>query len=326
MPITQLSSVARGSVKRWGAVVGKSDLSDLPLVSVVTPCLNMGRFLRETIESVLAQDYPRIEYIVMDGGSTDATLAILADYAGRLTYFSGPDAGTADAVNRGFRKAHGSILAFLNADDTYLPGGISAAVQALLGDAETAAVYGNAYWIDQDGHTLGSYPARPFDPALLRQECFICQPASFLRRDALEEVGMLDPGLQYTYDYDLWIRLARLHTMRKIDQFVATSRMHADSKTLGKRREVLKETLRMLQRHFGYIPFRWIDAYSANLTDGRDQFFEPAQPSIPIYLRSLFIGIRYNSGYPLRFLREWASVMTLDGLVRRWHGFFHSSR
>ena len=129
----QLSLVARGSVKRANCdLVGKSDLSDLPLVSVITPCLNMGRFLRETIESVLAQDYPRIEYIVMDGGSTDATLAILADYAGRLTYFSGPDAGTADAVNRGFRKAHGSILAFLNADDTYLAGGISSAVQALL--------------------------------------------------------------------------------------------------------------------------------------------------------------------------------------------------
>ncbi|MDQ2945303.1 MAG: glycosyltransferase [Acidobacteriota bacterium] len=303
--------------------MGKSDLSDLPLVSVVTPCLNMGRFLRATIESVLAQDYPRIEYIVMDGGSTDATLAILADYAGRLTYFSGPDAGTADAVNRGFRKAHGSILAFLNADDTYLPGGISAAVQALLAHPEAAAVYGNAYWVDQDGRTLGSYPVRPFDPALLRQECFICQPASFLRRDALEEAGMLDPALQYTYDYDLWIRLARVNTMGKIDQFVATSRMHRDSKTLGERRGVLKETLGMLQRHFGYIPFRWIDAYAANLMDGRDQFFEPTQPSIAKYLLSLLIGIGYNSGYPLRFLREWAAVMTVDGLVRRWHGFFH---
>lgn len=303
--------------------MGKSDLPDLPLVSVVTPCLNMGRFLRETIDSVLAQDYPSIEYIVMDGGSTDETLAILEDYVGRLTYFSEPDSGTADAVNRGFREAHGSILAFLNADDTYLPGAISAGVQALLAHAEAAVVYGDAYWVDQDGRTLGSYPARPFDPALFPQECFICQPASFMRREALEEAGMLDPRLRYTFDYDLWIRLARVHTMRKIDQFMATSRMHGASKTLGQRRGVLKETLGMLRQHFGYIPFRWIDAYACNLVDRRDQFFAPARPSVLKYMLSLLIGIGYNPGYPLRLFREWASFMTVDGLVRRWHNFFH---
>lgn len=303
--------------------MGKSDLPELPLVSVITPCLNTGRFLRETIESVLSQDYPRIEYIVMDGGSTDQTLAILEEYAGRLTYSSGPDAGTADAVNRGFRKAHGSILAFLNADDTYLPGAIAAAVGALTSYPEAAVVYGDAYWVDDQSRVLGPYPTRPFDAALLPQECFICQPAAFLRREPLAAVGMLDPLLRYSFDYDLWIRMAQAHTMLKIEQFWATSRMHAESKTLGQRRGVLRETVKTLRRHFGYVSFHWIDAYASNLVDGKDQFFEPARPSILKYLFSLLVGVRYNSWYPLRFLSDWAAVMSVDGLVRRWYAFFH---
>lgn len=294
---------------------------ELPLVSVVTACLNMGEFLRETVESVLAQDYPRIEYIVMDGGSTDQTLAILREYEGRLQFWSESDSGAADAVNRGFHRSHGSIFAFLNADDTYLPGAVSTAVDKLLRHPEAAVVYGEGCWVDRDGRTLGTYPTRCFDPELLREECFVCQPASFIRRAAFDAVGMLDPALQYSFDYDLWIRIARVYSMQKTDEFLATSRMHKDSKTVGERRQVLAETVRMLRGHYGYVPFRWIDAYACNLVDGRDQFFEPARPSVWKYLLSLPVGLRFNAGHPLRFLREWMSVMTLGGLMRRWHGF-----
>ncbi len=153
-------------------------MAEQPLVSVITPSLNMGRFIRPTIESVLGQDYPRLEYIVMDGGSSDDTLYILKSYAGRIACFSEPDLGAADAVNRGFRRAQGSVLAFLNADDTYLPGAIAAAVGALQSHPEAAVVYGNAHWVDAAGRTLGRYPTRAFDAALLAQECFICQPAT----------------------------------------------------------------------------------------------------------------------------------------------------
>lgn len=299
-------------------------ISDAPLVSIVTPCRNMGGFLRETIESVLAQDYPRIEYIVMDGGSTDETLSILNQYQGRLQFWSGPDAGAADAVNRGFERARGSILAFLNADDTYLPGAVSMAVDALLAFPEAAVVYGNGYWVDRKGCTIGPYPTRSFDPGLLRRECYICQPASFIRRSAFEAAGMLDPALHYTFDYDLWIRVAKLYPMRKIDSFLATSRMHQDNKTIGQRRQVLAETVRLLRAHYGYVPFNWIDAYTCNLVDGRDQFFEPMQPSVWKYLLSLFVGLRFNAAHPLRFAREWASVMTIEGLMRRWQGFLAS--
>ena len=123
-------------------------LPDVPLVSIVTPSFNQARFIRETIESVLAQDYPRIEYIVVDGGSTDGTIDILRGYDGRLIWSAERDRGQADAINKGFRRARGEILAWLNSDDTYLPGAVSAAVSHLVQHRDCAMVYGDGFLID----------------------------------------------------------------------------------------------------------------------------------------------------------------------------------
>jgi len=284
----------------------------------------MGRFLEETIQSVLAQDYPNIEYIVMDAGSTDETLGILEKYKGRLDFHSGPDRGTADAINKGFARSHGSVFAYLNADDIYLPGAISNAMRVLASEPGTGVVYGDANWVDEQGRTLAPYPVRPYDAALLSQECFISQPAAFIRREAFELAGRMDSNLQYAYDYDLWIRVSRLYPMRKIDAVLATSRMHTHNKTVGQRRSVLRETLRLLRSHYGYVPFPPVHAYTSYLVDRRDQFFEPLQPSVFKYLLSLPVGLRYNPERPLRFMREWAAVMSLEGLARRWHGFLDS--
>src|SRR5579859_651809 len=114
----------------------------------------MGRFLEATIQSVLSQDYPNIEYIVMDAGSTDETLAILERYKDRLQFHSGTDAGTADAINKGFARSHGSIFAYLNADDIYLPGAISTALRALASEPKAGVVYGDANWVDEQGRVL----------------------------------------------------------------------------------------------------------------------------------------------------------------------------
>ena len=284
----------------------------------------MGRFLEETIQSVLSQDYPNIEYIVMDAGSTDETLAILEKYRDRLEFHSGPDSGTADAINKGFARSHGSVFAYLNADDIYLPGAISTAMRVLASEPDTGVVYGNAHWVDNQGQVLAPYPVHPYDAALLSQECFISQPAAFIRRETFELAGRMDPNLQYAYDYDLWIRISRLYPMRKIDAVLATSRMHKDNKTVGQRRGVLRETLLLLQSHYGYVPFQPVHGYASYLVDRRDQFFEPLRPSILKYVLSLFVGLRYNPGRPFRFMREWAAVMSLEGLARRWHRFLAS--
>lgn len=288
-----------------------------PLVSIVTPSYNMAAYLSQTIDSVLAQDYPRIEYLVMDGGSTDGTLAILDRYQDRLRYVSGPDRGAADAINRGFARSRGEILAWLNADDTYLPGAVSAVVRALEANSDAAVVYGEGSWIDTHGATLGRYPTRPFEPALLAAECFICQPACFLRRSAWEAAGGLDTTLQVTFDYDLWIRIAASgRPFVHLPHSLAASRMHSDNKTLGSRGAGFRESFRTLQRHYGYIPFNWIHGYAAYLIDRRDQFFEPLRPSIFKYCLSLPLGIRYNWKQKWRYLKEWCSVMTREGSLR----------
>jgi glycosyltransferase involved in cell wall biosynthesis len=277
-----------------------------PLVSVVTPVLNAAGFIEETIRSVLAQDYPHIEYLVLDGGSTDGTLEVLERYRGRLDFVSMPDGGTAEAVNRGFCRARGDILAWLGADDLYLPGAVSAAIAGFDADPAAAAVYGEGDWIGEDGRNLGRYPTvSPYSPAAFRRECPICQPACFVRREALEAVGGLDVSLHSAYDYDLWIRLSRRYPFRAIPQYLAQSRMHSRNKSLGQKQRMFEECIHLLRRHYGYVPMPWVYSYVSFLRYRTDQFFTPARLSPAVYLRSLVVGSRYNFRHLLRYWKEW---------------------
>lgn len=308
---------------------------DRPLVSIVTPCFNAARYIEETILSVLAQDYPRIEYIVMDAGSTDGTVEILKRYAGKpladargsepmpsrdregigrsMKFVSQPDDGAADAINRGFALTHGEIFTYLNADDVLLPGAVSTAVRNFEGDV----VYGDAWWIDEAGARISPYPVRDFDGSLLARECFICQPASFLRREVFENAGLMDPGLQLTFDYELWMRLAKTCQFRRIEGTLALSRMHRDNKSLGQRGPVFLETFRILRRHYGYVPFQWIYAYLCHRADQRDQFFEQLKPSMARYAESLPVGLWINRSAMARYLAEWFRIMSWSGFLRR---------
>ena len=133
-------------------------LSIGPLVTVVTPSFNQGRFIRETIESVLSQDYPNLEYMVIDGGSTDDTLSILKSYQDRFAWVSEPDRGQAHAINKGWRCAKGEILAWLNSDDIYQPGAIRTAVEYFIHNQQVGMVYGEAYHVDESGQPIDRYP------------------------------------------------------------------------------------------------------------------------------------------------------------------------
>lgn len=293
-----------------------------PLVSIVTPVYNLARYIEETVRSVLTQDYPRIEYIVMDGGSTDGTLEILRRFRDRLRLISAPDQGTADAVNRGFLLSRGEIFAFLNGDDTYVPGAVRAAAEYLAAHPEAGGVYGEADWIGEDGRRLGRYPTRDFDPEALREECFISQPACFLRREVFQRAGMLDAGLRCSFDYDLWIRLSRFSRLGRIERLLARSRMRRDSKTLGARKQVFRETIALLKRHYGYAPFGWVYAYAAFVLDRRDQFFEPLRPSVAKLAAAVALGWRYNPRQPGRVLREAARWVTVEGARRQWKRYW----
>lgn len=291
---------------------------DNPLVSIVTPSYNMAEYLGEAIESVLSQDYPRIEYIVMDGGSSDDTIELLEGYRDRLLYVSAPDGGAAEAINRGFQMSQGSILAWLNADDFYLPGALSQAVRHLMAHPDLGAVHGEANWVDGEGKMIGRYPTRHCGVAELSRDCCVCQPACFFRREVFQAAGCLDPALHSAFDYDLWIRMAKRTRFGRIPSCLANSRMHRANKTLSQRDTVFQESFRILKRGYGYIPFSWVHSRCSYLIDGRDQFYEPLRCSILKYCLSLPVGFWYNWTHPVRYWGEWASVMSLQALARRW--------
>jgi glycosyltransferase involved in cell wall biosynthesis len=265
----------------------------------------MAKYLADTIESVLAQDHPNIEYIVVDGGSTDGSLEILERYRSRLRYFSEPDHGPSDAAAKGFRQARGEIFAWLNADDTYLPGAIRQGVEYLERHPETDVVYGEGWWIDESGAKIDRYPTLPFDAKVLERDCFICQPAAFIRATAYRRCE-LDPAVERSFDYDLWIRMAKAGmNFAAIPQYLANSRMHQGAKTIYERDSVFQASMDLLKRHYGYIPLPWIFGYTAYRLDHRDQFFEPLRYNAWKYLASLPVGLWYNRRKPIRFMGEW---------------------
>jgi len=226
-------------------------VSELPLVSIVTPSLNQARFIEATISSVLAQDYPRIEYIVADGGSTDGTLEILRRHGDRLTWFSEPDRGQSDAINKGFSRAHGQILAWLNSDDTYLPHAVSAAVNHLVAHGDCAMVYGEGYLIDETGRVTGRFPAtRPFDLwQLVYVSDFILQQTAFFRHGAFEAVGGLDESLHWGMDWDLFIRIGKRFRVDRLPDYMANLREYRTAKTASGGVARLRELARVMRRH-----------------------------------------------------------------------------
>jgi glycosyltransferase involved in cell wall biosynthesis len=181
----------------------------LPKISVVTPSFNQGRFIERTIRSVLDQGYPALEYWVFDGGSTDETVAILQRYTDELRWMSEKDRGQSDAVNKGLRASSGEIIGWLNSDDVYYPETLAAVAARFRAEPEIDLVYGAANHIDEADKVIEAYPTEPWSTPRLSETYFLCQPAVFLRRSALERWGYLDDTPRYCMDYEYWLRLAR---------------------------------------------------------------------------------------------------------------------
>jgi glycosyltransferase involved in cell wall biosynthesis len=277
----------------------------VPLVSIVTPTLNAARFLRQSMESVLSQDYSRIEYLVVDSHSDDGTGAILRSYDGRVRTIFAAREGPASAIHTGLTQAHGSIFAWLGADNVYEPAAVKSAVSVLLEHPGTDVVYGDASWIDDRGAFIGRYPTMPFAPAQLARHCFISQPASFFRAPAYRQCSF-DPSLALSYDYDLWIRLAADgRRFEYLPRMLARSRMHRECLTLACRRQVFEATMDLLRKHYGYVPLPWIFGYLSYRCDGGDQFFEPLRFSPAVFAFSLLYGPAANRTHARRFLAEW---------------------
>jgi len=223
-----------------------------PLVSVVTPSFNQGAFLEETILSVLSQQYPNLEYLVLDGGSSDGSVDVIRRHAERLAYWaSEPDGGQADAVNKGFARATGEILGWLNSDDTYEPGAVRAAVETFCAHPEADALYGDCAYVDEAGKPLTVFRGQPFDlAAYLTTEGFIHQPTVFFRRRVLEQIGFLDPAFHLCLDYEYWLRIGLACRWHYVPRTMARFRLHPLGKTRARSAEFLVERLRCLDRLF----------------------------------------------------------------------------
>ncbi len=214
-------------------------------ISIVTPSYNQGQFLEETILSVLNQDYPNIEYIIIDGGSTDNSVDIIKKYADRLTYWvSERDKGMTHALNKGFARTTGDILNWINSDDFFLPGAFQAAANAFNeGDSRLGFIYGSCQHILADGTIFHIKKPVDFDAGILRYgQNLFAQPASFFHRRVLDKIGLLNEKLLYAMDYEFWIRAYNEgFKFKNIEVLLAAFRFHGESKTVGGRYKQKKE-------------------------------------------------------------------------------------
>ncbi len=225
----------------------------LPRVSIITPSYNQARFLEETMRSVLEQDYPNIEYIVIDGGSSDGSQEIIQKYAERLAHWqSQKDKGQTDAINQGFARATGEILAWLNSDDILYPGAVRAAVRQLQNHPEVGMVYGDCDWINADGKVIGAFPAAQTDLRKLRRGyVHIPQQTAFFRADLWRDAGPLDDSFYFAMDYDLWTRLAARAPLLYVKQRWAAFRLHEGAKSIAADDRCWPEMLRVHYRDGG---------------------------------------------------------------------------
>jgi glycosyltransferase involved in cell wall biosynthesis len=222
-----------------------------PRVSIVTPSYNQGKFIGETIRSVLLQGYPNLEYIIIDGDSTDESLDMIKQYEPWLTYWvSEPDRGQSHAINKGFRRASGDIIAYLNSDDLYLPGAIRQAVQFLSQNEEGDIVYGDCRVVDKESQTIFLGRGRDFDLFVALCRNFVYQPTVFMRRKLLDLVGYLDEELNYAMDVDYWLRAAMKVKFSYLPVELAAFRITEGSKTGKDLIPFDTERLRSIDRFF----------------------------------------------------------------------------
>ena len=229
-----------------------------PKISIVTPSYNQAQFLEETLRSVLLQGYPNLEYLVLDGGSTDGSKEIIEAYAPHLTYWrSEPDDGQSAAIREGFSRATGDILGWLNSDDLLLPGCLHNVARYFMQNPDAECVVGGTIVVDADNRVVRDRMGLPKISRggirtlkrLLLVDCGFYQPASFWRRGTYSEVGALDPQFVFTMDYDLYLRFAARRPLNHVDKLLACFRFHPQSKT-SRLQETRARESQMLRRRY----------------------------------------------------------------------------
>ncbi|MDQ7843998.1 MAG: glycosyltransferase family 2 protein [Armatimonadota bacterium] len=293
-----------------------------PLVSLVTPAYNQGPFLREAVESVLAQTYPAVEYIVIDDGSTDNTREILSAYGGRVRWESQPNRGQAATLNRGWSMARGDLLGYLSADDVLLPDAVEAGVRMLMGDPRLVAVYPDFYLIDRRSRLIKEVRRPDFDyrDLVLRGVCHP-GPGALFRRTAYLRAGPWDETLRQAPDYEFWLRLGLLGGFGHIPRPLAKFRIHGGSQSRGPAPPARSDEIIRIIAEF----YAQRSDLPAEILRGKRQALSTAYL---LAARSHFGARRYTTAmqrvwraaalYPRHLLSPGTYRLLLGGLTERW--------
>ncbi|MCD4752456.1 MAG: glycosyltransferase [Anaerolineaceae bacterium] len=218
-----------------------------PSVSIITPSFNQADYLEETIQSVLSQNYSDMEYLIVDGGSTDGSVKIIERYADQLDWWvSESDEGQSDGINKGFRKATGDIVCWVNSDDVLMPGAIERAIKVFDEHPDAVMVYGDVYSIDETGKTFNKMKYGDWKLKDLMQFSIIGQPAVFMRRESIRASGYLDISFQFLMDHHLWLRLAQEGEIVHVHEFLAKARYHAEAKNIAQAANFGVEAFRLV--------------------------------------------------------------------------------
>lgn len=298
-------------------------------VSVVTPSYNQGRFIEETIKSVISQEGDFfLEYLIMDGGSKDETVDVIKKYERLLLekkypvrckgiefhWVSEKDKGQADAVNKGFRAAKGELLGWLNSDDTYAPRAIDKAVKYFEGHGDVSMAYGEGYHMDEQGKVIERYPTESFSWERLLETCFICQPTVFLKRTVLDEAGFLDDSLHYCMDYEYWLRVSRKLKIGFMNEYLASTRLHAETKTMSRKKEVISEITEVIKKINGSVPYSWVYGYAYENLAGRLNFRNDGKTFRFLWaLFFIYKSVELNGEFPRSEVKSWFCGKKLSG-------------
>jgi len=266
------------------------------MISIITPSFNQGRYIERTLQSVLSQNISELEYIVMDGGSTDETLPILKRYSAELRFFSERDRGQTHAVNKALTLSSGEIIGWLNSDDVYYPDAIKKILEIFTQYPDIDIVYGKANHIDQQDQIVESYPTEIWDKERLKETCFISQPAVFFRRGVIERVGLLNENLNFCMDYEYWLRLAALGAkFFYFPEVLSGSRLYPETKTLSAPDQAILETILMLQKQFNIIPVNWLITYAIVMVKSKTAYRMPEwRYVLAVVAMSIISAFRWN--------------------------------
>jgi len=296
-------------------------MSNPPLVSIVIPSFNQGRFIEETILSVLNQDYPAIELIIIDGGSRDQSVETIKKYEGKIAYWvSEPDQGQADAINKGWRFASGDFLGWLNSDDLLLPNATPSSVEFLTNNRDYGFVYGDVFRIDEDGHPLSCTKNGDFDVVqMILDSGWISQPGNLFRRSLYKAIGELDTSLHFQLDLDYWFRAGLYGKVGHLKMPLAKFRIHNRSKTSSQSYLAADDILRIYEKIYSWnnLPeelvlhknLAWANAYSysAAAMCAAEKF--PSSYSRFFRALRIYPGILLETKHLRRFMRLLALSM-----------------